>query len=63
MRPCKPTRLENCHSIFDLRALARRRLPSPIFHHLEGGAETEITLQANTSAFDERKLITLIGRF
>lgn len=49
--------LKNCFSILDLREVARRRLPSPIFHMLEGGAEDERTLQRNTAAFDEIKLI------
>jgi len=41
----------------DLRALARRRLPGPVFHYLDGAAETESTAQANTSAFDAHKLV------
>ena len=52
-----PRTLQDCHSIMDLRALARRRLPSPIFHHLDGGAETETTERRNTLAFDEVKLV------
>jgi len=53
----KPRRLEDCHNIDDLRLLARLRLPSPIFHHIEGGAEAETTLRRNTAAFDEHLLI------
>jgi L-lactate dehydrogenase (cytochrome) len=49
--------LQECHSILDLRELARRRLPSPVFHYLDGAAETEITAQRNTAAFDDEKLI------
>jgi L-lactate dehydrogenase (cytochrome) len=45
------------HSILDLRGLARRRLPSPVLHFLDGAAETEATAERNTSAFDEVKLI------
>jgi L-lactate dehydrogenase (cytochrome) len=52
-----PKRRDDCHNILDLRELARRRLPSPIFHYLDGAAETETTAQRNTSAFDEEKLI------
>lgn len=51
------TRLRDCHSIHDLRELARRRLPGPIFHYLDGGAEDEFTARNNTSAFDEVKLL------
>jgi len=49
--------LEGCHSILDLREIARKRLPAPIFDFLEGGAETEWTLNRNTSAFDQVQLI------
>jgi L-lactate dehydrogenase (cytochrome) len=49
--------LDDCHSILDLRELARRRLPSPIFHFLDGGAETEATAQRNTAAFDDLHLV------
>lgn len=49
--------LDRCHSILDLRQLARRRLPSPIFHYLDGSAETEITARRNTSAFDDERLV------
>jgi len=52
-----PRSLQACHSILDLRELARRRLPSPVFHYLDGAAETEITAHRNTAAFDDEKLI------
>jgi L-lactate dehydrogenase (cytochrome) len=53
----RPRRLSECYNILDLREIARRRLPGPIFHSLEGGAETEETLRRNTSAFDADRLI------
>jgi isopentenyl diphosphate isomerase/L-lactate dehydrogenase-like FMN-dependent dehydrogenase len=40
-------------NIEDLRRLAHRRLPRPIFDYLDGGAENEITLRDNTRAFEE----------
>jgi L-lactate dehydrogenase (cytochrome) len=49
--------LEGCHSIRDLRKVARRRLPDPIFQYLDGGAEDEITAAGNISAFDNDRLI------
>ena len=52
-----PANLQDCFSIFDLRELARRRLPAPIFHYMDGGAEDEATLQRNTSAFDVHRLV------
>ena len=49
--------LRGCHSIKDLRLAAQRRLPSPIFHFLDGAAETEVTARRNMSAFDAHELI------
>jgi len=40
-------------NIEDLRHLARRRLPKPVFDYLDGGAEDEITLRGNTRAFQD----------
>ena len=47
---------EACRNIADLRELARRRLPAPIFHYVDGGAEDETTLRRNTEAFAEYDL-------
>lgn len=49
--------LEHCNSIGDLRIEAKRRLPAPIFHYLDGGADDEITLRRNTDAFADYELI------
>lgn len=40
-------------TIDDLREAARRRLPRMVFDYIDGGAEREITLAANTGAFAE----------
>ncbi len=53
----RPKNLQQCHNILDLRELARRRLPAPMFDWLDGGAETETTARRNTEAFDAEKLI------
>lgn len=45
-------------NIMDLRTIARRRLPLPMWDMLEGGAEDEVTLTRNTSAFDDFVLHT-----
>jgi L-lactate dehydrogenase (cytochrome) len=37
--------------IEDLRRLAKRRLPRVVFDYIDGGAEDEATLRANTDAF------------
>jgi len=44
----KVTRAVN---IQDLRTLAQRRLPNVVFDYLDGGAEDEVTLRANTQVF------------
>jgi isopentenyl diphosphate isomerase/L-lactate dehydrogenase-like FMN-dependent dehydrogenase len=38
-------------SIEDLRLLAQRRLPKVIFDYVDGGADGEVTMRANQSAF------------
>jgi L-lactate dehydrogenase (cytochrome) len=50
-------RLSDCHNSGDFRRLAQRRLPSPIFHYIDGAADDEITRRRNTEAFDECDLI------
>src|SRR5450755_3860391 len=46
----------NIATITDLRAPAKRRLPSFVFDYLDGGAGTEAGMQRNTSAFDDIRL-------
>jgi len=50
-------RLKNCYRTSDFRQLAKRRLPSPIFHYIDGGSDDEVTLARNTTAFDEVDLV------
>jgi L-lactate dehydrogenase (cytochrome) len=52
-----PARLRDCYSIADLRHLAWRRLPAPIFHYLDGGADDEISLRRNSAAFDDYAIL------
>ena len=49
--------LNNCHNFQDFRKLAKRRLPGPIFHYIDGAADDEITYKRNTTAFDDVDLI------
>lgn len=51
------TSLARANNIADLRALARRRLPRPIFDYIDGGADDEVTLRRNSSAFAGYELI------
>jgi len=50
-------RLSDCHNISDFRALAKRRLPFPVFHYIDGAADDEITKDRNTAAFDDVDLV------
>jgi L-lactate dehydrogenase (cytochrome) len=47
-------RVERCASIADLRALARRRVPGPVFDYVDGAAWDEVTAERNQA--DLRRL-------
>jgi len=49
--------LKDCHNYNDFRKLAKKKLPSPIFHYIDGGSDDEVTLNRNTEAFDDCDLI------
>jgi L-lactate dehydrogenase (cytochrome) len=49
--------LNDCHNVEDFRRLARRRLPGPIFHYIDGAADDERTKRRNTDAFDDCDLV------
>jgi len=44
-------RLAACHDIADLRAMGRRLTPRPVFDYVDGGADEELSVRANTRAF------------
>ncbi len=50
-------RLSDCHNVDDFRKLAKKKLPSPIFHYIDGGADDETTLRRNTDSFDKCDLV------
>lgn len=50
-------RLKNCHNTEDFRALAKKRLPSPVFHYIDGAADDEITYKRNTEAYEQCDLV------
>ena len=54
--------LKNCYNFEDFRKLAKKRLPAPIFHNIDGGADDETTLKRNTNSFDDCDLIPNILR-
>ncbi len=49
--------IKNCHNFEDFRKLAKKKLPSPIFHYIDGGSDDEVTLNRNTEAFNSYDLI------
>ncbi len=49
-------KLERLLNLADVERGARRRLPAPVFDVIAGGAGDELTISANSSAFDEIKL-------
>ena len=49
--------INNCHNFKDFRNLAKSRLPSPIFHYIDGAADDEVTYRRNTEAYDQCDLI------
>jgi len=49
--------LKDCYNFQDFRKLAKKKLPSPIFHYIDGGSDDEITLRRNTASFDDCDLV------
>ena len=49
--------LKNCYNFKDFRNLAKKKLPSPIFHYIDGGSDDEATLRRNTESFNECDLV------
>lgn len=52
-----PERLKRVYSVAEMRRLAQRILPRPVFDFADGGAEDEWTLRRNESAFDDIQLL------
>lgn len=55
------SRLDRVVNVEDLRGLARRRLPSPLFHYIDGGSEDESNVRGNVTAFDGVRLVPEYG--
>jgi L-lactate dehydrogenase (cytochrome) len=51
------SRFDAVINVSDWRALARRRLPAPLFHYIDGGSEDESNVRGNVDAFREAKLV------
>ena len=50
-------RLTDCHNFADFRRLAKKRLPGPIFHYIDGAADDEVTYRRNTAAYESADLV------
>ncbi len=55
-------RLRDCHNFHDFRALAKRRLPGPIFDYIDGAADDEATYRRNTTSFEGCDLVPNVLR-
>ena len=49
--------INDCYNFEDFRKLAKKKLPAPIFHYIDGGADDEVTLNRNTNSFNECDLV------
>jgi (S)-mandelate dehydrogenase len=50
-------KLDDAHNIFDLRDMAKRRLPKWLFEFVDRGTEEEVALHNNREAFERIKLL------
>ena len=41
----------------DFRSVAKKKLPAPIFHYIDGGSDDEVTLKRNTESFSKCDLV------
>ena len=51
------SRLDHALNIEDLRKIARKKLPSPLFNYIDGGSDDESNVHGNTLAYDTVKLV------
>ena len=49
--------LKDCYNVQDFRKLAKKNLPAPIFHYIDGGSDDEVTLKRNTDSFSKCDLV------
>ena len=50
-------KISKCYNTKDFRRLAKKRLPSPIFHYIDGAADDEVTYRRNTEAYEQCDLV------
>ncbi|PPR78789.1 MAG: putative L-lactate dehydrogenase [Alphaproteobacteria bacterium MarineAlpha2_Bin1] len=54
--------ISKCNNVRDIRKLAKKRLPKPIFDYIDGGSDDEETLRNNTESFNNFELIPNVLR-
>ena len=54
--------INQCHNVKDFRELAKKKLPAPIFHYIDGGSDDEVTYRRNTESFNECFLVPNVLR-
>ena len=54
--------IDKCHNVEDFRNLAKRKLPSPIFHYIDGAADDEVTYKRNTESYEKCDLVPNVLR-
>ena len=50
-------KLEQCFNTHQFRRLAKKRLPGPLFHYIDGAADDEVTYRRNTDAYADCDLV------
>jgi L-lactate dehydrogenase (cytochrome) len=50
-------KIDHCFNTQQFRRFAKKRLPGPIFHYIDGAADDEVTYRRNTSAYDDCDLV------
>jgi len=50
-------RIDRCNSVKGFRAMAKARLPEPVFHYIDGAADDEVTYLRNTEAYEQCDLV------
>ena len=50
-------KIEKCYNFQDFKRYAKRALPSPVFHYIDGAADDEVTYGRNTKAYEEVDLV------
>jgi L-lactate dehydrogenase (cytochrome) len=55
-------RLRDCYNFHDFRALAKRRVPGPIFNYIDGAADDETAYRRNTASFEHCDLVPNVLR-